>query len=215
MPEACDAPNAWSISVADGSAMSQNSDPVISTSSECLKWRPPTTLTLDLYPTSGGLPLLVNNRTVELINMRNKNDSGFDVLCPHEVVVPAHTTARIKLGLRATVTYEISYQKPNGEWSGCAPCRKAFWLAPRSSLSKTPLILANSMGIIDAGYNGELQAAFHNTSDSPYIIQQMDRLVQIVSGDLSPFYEIRLRSPLEKPGDTARGEGGFGSTGAN
>ena len=202
MPEACDCPNAWSVSV-------------VETEPAKMPPRPTTTLTLDLFPIGRGLPLVVNNRIQELIEKRDKTDSGFDLPTPHEVVVPPHTTARVKLGVKATVTHEISFQKPSGEWSGCAPSRKAYWLAPRSSISKTPLILANSMGVIDAGYNGELQAAFHNTSDAPYIIQRLDRLVQIVSGDLSPFYEINLRSAMERPTETARGEGGFGSTGAN
>ena len=165
--------------------------------------------------TSGGLPLVVSNRVEELIKTRNASDSGFDLPSPHEIEIPPHQTLRLKLGVKATVTHEISYEKPNGEWHGCSPRRKAFWLAPRSSISKTPLIMANSMGIIDAGYNGELQAAFHNTSDVPYLIKRTDRLVQLVSGDLSPFYQVNLRKSNEKPSDTERGEGGFGSTGKN
>ena len=61
---------------------------------------------------------MVNNRIQELIEKRDKTDSGFDLPSPHEVVVPAHTTARVKLGVEATVTHEISFQKPSASGAG-------------------------------------------------------------------------------------------------
>ena len=67
--------------------------------------------------------------------------------------------------------------------------------------------------MVDAGYNGELMVAMHNTSDTPYTVRQLDRLVQIVAGDLTPFYRITIRGYYERPDRTARGEGGYGSTG--
>ena len=156
---------------------------------------------LDLYPIDNGLPIAVSNKIGDLITKHSPFDSGFDLPSPAgEIIVPGHTSVRLKLGVRATVTDETQRRLP-------------FWLAPRSSISKTPLILANSMGIIDSGYNGELQAAFYNTSEQPYIIQQLDRLVQICSGDLTPFTKIQLNPAGSKPSETDRGEGGFGSTG--
>lgn len=120
-------------------------------------------------------------------------DSGFDLVCPAEVVVPARSTVFIDLGVRTM-----------REGSNCG-----YYLYPRSSLSKTPLRLANSVGIIDAGYRGTLKAAVDNTSDADYTIRRGDRLFQICLPTLEPF--AVLFAPVYR--DTERGEGGFGSTG--
>lgn len=120
-------------------------------------------------------------------------DSGFDLVCPAEVIVPARSTVFVDLGVRTM-----------REDSNCG-----YYLYPRSSLSKTPLRLANSVGIIDAGYRGTLKAAVDNTSDTDYTIRRGDRLFQICLPTLEPFSV--LLAPV--PRDTGRGEGGFGSTG--
>ena len=82
-------------------------------------------------------------------------------------------------------------------------------LVPRSSISKTPLRMANSIGIIDAGYRGEIMAAVDNISDEDYMISPGDRLFQLVHPTLYPIH-ASVESNLS---DTERGEGGFGSTG--
>jgi dUTP pyrophosphatase len=90
----------------------------------------------------------------------------------------------------------------------------AFYLYPRSSTgTKTPLRLANSVGIIDSGYRGPLIAAFDNGNEDDFQIQDKQRLVQICAPDLSyPIYVILVDSE-EELGKTNRGSGGFGSTG--
>ena len=51
---------------------------------------------------------------------------------------------------------------------------------PRSGISaKTPLIMKNTIGTIDAGYRGELMVMFHNLSDQPITIDYGDRIAQI------------------------------------
>jgi dUTP pyrophosphatase len=87
---------------------------------------------------------------------------------------------------------------------------RAFWLSPRSSISKTPLRLANSLGLIDGTYRGILKAAFVGTDD--YTITPHERLVQIAAGDLRPWLEVVVVDALPGP-TTERGAGGFGSTG--
>ena len=84
-----------------------------------------------------------------------------------------------------------------------------YFLAPRSSISKTPLRMSNSMGIIDAGYRGELIAVCDNISDQPYVIEKGVRLFQILNTDLVSFKEVIISENLS---DTSRGSGGFGST---
>ena len=88
-----------------------------------------------------------------------------------------------------------------------------FYMYPRSSLSKTPLRLANSVGIIDSGYRGDLIGAFDcRTHSSQYVVLKQDKLVQICAPGLVPVI-VELVDSLEQLGETARGEGGFGSTG--
>jgi dUTP pyrophosphatase len=89
-------------------------------------------------------------------------------------------------------------------------CGSGFFLLPRSSLSKTPLRLANSVGLIDPTYRGNLIAALENTSDTDFILAESSRPVQIAVPSLQPF-DIEWTF-MELP-NTERGSGGFGSTG--
>lgn len=88
--------------------------------------------------------------------------------------------------------------------------RRAFWLAPRSSISGTPFTLANSIGLIDAGYRGVIKAAIRKPSGAH--IEHSVRLTQLAAPDLLPWAEVRVVDRLPDS-ETARGEGGFGSTG--
>jgi len=88
---------------------------------------------------------------------------------------------------------------------------RAFWLAPRSSISKTPWRLANSLGLIDATYRGVIRAALDGTG---HIADwDLQRLCQLAAADLLPWAEVIVVDELPGPA-TERGEGGFGSTGA-
>lgn len=89
---------------------------------------------------------------------------------------------------------------------------RAYWMMPRSSISKTPLRLANSLGLIDAGYRGTLIAAVDNRAAEPFTININDRLFQVVNSDLLPWDAIEVVDTIPG-GETLRGEGGFGSTG--
>ena len=80
---------------------------------------------------------------------------------------------------------------------------------PRSSISKTPIRLCNSIGLIDAGYRGEIMAAVDNIKQEDYTINSGQRLFQIVAMDGSPLsFEL-----VDELSSTSRGAGGFGSTG--
>lgn len=103
------------------------------------------------------------------------------------------------------------------------PC--GFYLYPRSSISKTRMRLANSVGIIDSGYRGDIIAAvdtiglFGSTDiwniwkETLSPIKKYDRYFQICSPDLSPFLVRIVETEAELGAPTARGTGGFGSTG--
>ena len=91
----------------------------------------------------------------------------------------------------------------------------SYYLYPRSSMAKTRLRLANSVGIIDAGYRGEIIAALdtiHDREHDSFRVEKNQRLLQICSPTLEPI-EVVLVDTLEELGITDRGAGGFGSTG--
>jgi hypothetical protein len=96
-----------------------------------------------------------------------------------------------------------------------------FYMYPRSSISKTKLRLANSTGIIDAGYRGHLMGMFDvvnlDTNERPeeadFIGTKFDRYAQICAPGLVPIL-VEVVNSMEELGEkTERGTGGFGSTG--
>lgn len=83
-------------------------------------------------------------------------------------------------------------------------------LYPRSgNATKRGLVLANTVGIIDADYRGPVIIALKNTSDQIQIIEQGERIAQLI---VQPFNPV-LFNEVESIGTTARGNGGFGSSG--
>jgi dUTP pyrophosphatase len=85
-----------------------------------------------------------------------------------------------------------------------------FFLMPRSSIYKSGLIMANSVGVIDKSYRGELKApVWSMTGDST--VRAGERWFQIVAPDMGWIRNIRLVDELP---ETERGAGGFGSTGS-
>jgi dUTP pyrophosphatase len=88
-----------------------------------------------------------------------------------------------------------------------------FNVHPRSSISKTPLMLANHTGIIDMGYRGYLIAALRllPLTHASYTVEKNTRLVQICHPSLYPIY-VNIVNEDELT-TTTRGSGGFGSTG--
>lgn len=81
---------------------------------------------------------------------------------------------------------------------------------PRSGLSfKTGVTVVNAPGTIDSDYRGELQVLLVNLGAEPHTIEPGDRIAQIV---IAPVVQVDVEE-AESLGDTARGAGGFGSTG--
>lgn len=80
----------------------------------------------------------------------------------------------------------------------------------RSGLSiKHGLCMANGVGVIDSDYRGELRVPMVNLGAENYTIQPGERVAQLC---IAPVYTAAF-APAEELGDTARGAGGFGSTG--
>ena len=83
-------------------------------------------------------------------------------------------------------------------------------IRPRSGLAlKKGITLPNSPGTIDADYRGELGIILLNTGEEAFVIERGDRIAQMI---VAPVIQARWNE-MESLDETARGEGGFGSTG--
>ena len=81
---------------------------------------------------------------------------------------------------------------------------------PRSSIRKTDLSLSNSVGVIDSGYRGEIQATFKKENGLDSLAYKVgDRICQIM---IIPHPTIEFEE-VNELNNTDRGQGGFGSTG--
>jgi len=122
------------------------------------------------------------------------DDAGFDLR--------AAEPARLGPGERASVGTGIALEIPQG----CAGL-----VLPRSGLAmRHGIALVNAPGLIDSGYRGEVRVLLLNTDrDEPFTVAEGDRIAQLVI--------VRHESPepveVEGLGESARGGGGFGSTG--
>ncbi len=119
-------------------------------------------------------------------------DAGLDLYVLENIKFEPNETKLIKLG--------ISCEPQNGV---------AYYLMPRSSISKTPLRMSNSIGLIDGGYRGEIMASCDNIKNFIYEVKAGERLFQLVASDSSPI-NYTIADTLT---DTSRSDGGFGSTG--
>jgi len=126
-------------------------------------------------------------------------NSGFDLFVPKSVgVAPNMESQMISMDVQCEMLFMGKYS--------CG-----YFMFPRSSLSKTPLMLANHTGIIDSGYRGPLIGAFRNMSSYVFVAEENTRLLQVCHPSLCPLYiEIVDEDELST---TDRGNGGFGSTG--
>ena len=83
-------------------------------------------------------------------------------------------------------------------------------VAARSGLAiKKGICLSNSIGVIDSDYRGEICVGLFNTSKEPFTVCRGDRIAQMM---FMPVYQAKLLE-VASLDETARGAGGFGSTG--
>jgi dUTP pyrophosphatase len=133
-------------------------------------------------------------------------DAGFDLFVPESMSIGPRETGKVGHKIHCSMRFDIGSGNP-------LPC--GYYLYPRSSTgTKTPLRLANSVGIIDSGYRGEIIAALDNTGVVPYEVSAGSRLAQICPPNMTYPIRVRVLSSRDQLNATDRGEGGFGSTGA-
>lgn len=131
-------------------------------------------------------------------------DAGFDLLCPHNQFM--FTTNAQKVDYQVICAAQIIGHNSNAINTG-------FYMYPRSSISKSNIRLANNIGIIDAGYRGHLMGMFDVIYVDEMNINKFDRHLQICAPGLIPIIVEMVGSSEELGEETARGTGGFGSTG--
>lgn len=120
-------------------------------------------------------------------------DAGFDLYSPIGV--------NIGIGAKVTIPTGLSIALPENT---------VGLIYPRSSLgTKHDLILANTVGVIDSGYRGEILVVIRNQGDHVHKISAGDRIAQMI---ITPYLAPQIVEVTELP-DSDRGERGFGSTG--
>ena len=132
----------------------------------------------------------------EELQLNHLGDSGIDLYNDSEIIVKP-----FKVG---TVNFNIKCEMIDLENNTYT----SYYLVPRSSISKTNFQLANSIGIIDAGYRGDIMAKIRNFDPENNSLLSKGTYFQIISPDLKPI-KINL---VESLSNTTRNESGFGST---
>jgi len=130
----------------------------------------------------------------ELPAYAHPGDAGADLVSAEAL--------RLEPGERALVGTGVRIAVPDGY---------AAFVVPRSGLAtKHGITIVNAPGTVDAGYRGELKVTLLNTdARQAYDIAVGDRIAQLI---IMPVVRARF-VPVDALEDSARGEGGFGSTG--
>ncbi len=121
--------------------------------------------------------------------------AGYDLFVDvsEAITIAPHETAMLPTGIVVAI--------PDGYWGG---------IFARSGLaSKEGLRPANCVGVIDSDYRGEIKVALHNDSDEARVVAVGQKIAQLV---ICPYLAVTFNEVAELD-ETARGAGGFGSTG--
>ena len=119
--------------------------------------------------------------------------AGYDLKAAHDFVLNAGQSKLIGTG--------VKLELPKGYYA---------MLVPRSSLGKKGLTLANTLGIIDSDYQGEIMMFLKNNTNETYLGYRLDRMCQIIIMKHEAPKLVRVSEFKQK---SERADGGFGSTG--
>ena len=141
--------------------------------------------------------ILIKKTSEEVITPKYKTEgsSGVDLsaFLNEKVVIKPNSSKLIPTGLQVAIPEELEIQ-----------------IRPRSGLAaKESMGVLNSPGTIDSDYRGELKIILFNHGDKDFIINNGDRIAQMV---LVPILKMEFEEVDNLP-NTVRGQGGFGSTG--
>jgi dUTP pyrophosphatase len=139
------------------------------------------------------VPVLRVDAALPLPAYARPDDAGLDLYAAEPVTLAA--------GARALVPTGIALAIPPGF---------AGFVLPRSGLAlRHGVTLLNTPGLVDAGYRGEIRVLLVNHGDAPVSLSRGDRVAQLV---VQRVEHVALAPVAELP-ESARGAGGFGSTG--
>ena len=145
----------------------------------------------------------INDHHLKMTNNINHIDAGFDLFSPESRTMTSSGVNKLDYKVICSAKIHNKQQEYN----------TGFYMYPRSSISKSKIRLANNVGIIDAGYRGHLMGMFDVIYNNEETINHLDRHLQICAPGLIPII-VNLVERIEDLGEeTARGDGGFGSTG--
>lgn len=122
----------------------------------------------------------------------HEHDAGADLRASESAFIGSGRFAKVSTGVRVSIP------------EGCVGL-----LAARSSLCWRGLLMANGVGIIDAGFTGEIKVPLYNAGNTPSNVLAGERIAQLV---ILPC-ELPTFRRVDELQETERGEGGFGSTG--
>ncbi len=108
----------------------------------------------------------------------------------------------IPAGGRRVIPTGIAIALPSAEYVALVFARSGLGI-------KHGVAPANCVGVIDSDYRGEIMVGLHNAGESDYTVQPGDRIAQLM---VVPVVQAQVQM-VEELDDTARGAGGFGSTG--
>ena len=108
----------------------------------------------------------------------------------------------IPAGKRAVIPTGIAIALPSADYVALVFARSGLGI-------KHGIAPANCVGVIDSDYRGEILVGLQNSGDTDYTIQPGDRIAQLM---ITPVLQAKI-TMVEELDDTARGAGGFGSTG--
>jgi len=133
----------------------------------------------------------------------NPENAGVDLFVSEDVEV-GQDTVLLKHGVKARMVNNETGEDVH------------YWLVPRSSIFKSGVMMANSIGVIDRTYRGPVMGPIQSTQVryGAAVVQNIkrgQRLFQIVAPDMGPIKYVMLVDSLP---ESRRGDGGFGSSGA-
>ena len=134
-----------------------------------------------------------NNGEIKLPTRASEHSAGYDFYSPVDVVIQPNESAMIWTDIKAHMYYD-----------------NALLLIPRSSMGKHPVMIANTVGLIDSDYfgnkdnDGNIGFRLLNMGNTPYEIKEGDRIGQGV------FIKYGI---VKDDKTTAKRDGGYGSSG--
>jgi dUTP pyrophosphatase len=158
-------------------------------------------MALYIYTSDYNLKVLLK----DVCSRRRFTDSGFDIPMLYQSVDTFNPFYTFNLGIK------VASCDKDGTPTPCL-------LLPRSSISNSPFRMSNSIGLIDAGYRGVVQArtdVLAQSTEAHFAITEGSRYFQLCKHDFLPWKEVVIvenENELPKAPDD-RGDGGFGSTG--